>query len=83
MAYHPLMATPKRPRDVNQLARLIVDISTGNAQDADPDAGKDPKAVERGRLGGLKGGLARKKHLPASKRRAIAKGAAKARWSKK
>jgi len=68
---------------VNQLAKLIVDISTGDAQDLDPDATKDPKAIERGRLGGLKGGLARKKILSASRRKRIAKDAAKARWGKK
>jgi hypothetical protein len=36
-----------------------------------------------GRSGGLKGGKARAERLPASKRKAIAKKAAKARWSKK
>jgi hypothetical protein len=77
------MAARKRPRDVNQLAKMIVDISTGDAQDADPDAGKDPKAIARGRLGGLKGGLARHKSLSPAKRKRIAKDAAKARWSKK
>ena len=74
---------PRRPRDPNQLAKLIVDISTGSVTDRDPDAGKDRKAIERGRLGGLKGGLARKNSLSATKRKRIAKEAAKARWSKK
>jgi hypothetical protein len=36
-----------------------------------------------GRKGGLKGGKARSKALSASKRKAIAVKAAKARWSKK
>jgi hypothetical protein len=35
-----------------------------------------------GRKGGLKGGKARAEALPASKRKAIAQKAAKARWSK-
>jgi hypothetical protein len=46
---------PKRPRDPNQLAKSIVDIATGQTPTAPPDD-KDPAAVQRGRLGGLKGG---------------------------
>lgn len=78
------MATrPKRPRDTNQLAAMIVALSTGEAQDQDPNAGKDPAAIERGRLGGLKGGRARKKALSPRKRTQIALQGAKARWHKK
>ncbi len=78
------MATrPKRPRDLNQLAKLIVDIAVGEAQDVDVDAGKDPAAVSLGRKGGLKGGKARTKKLSPEQRAEIAKKAAKARWSKK
>jgi hypothetical protein len=32
---------PKRPRDPAQLAKLIVDIATGEVDDEDPPAGKD------------------------------------------
>ena len=75
------MATrPKRPRDPNQLAKLIVDLSTGETQDRDPGAGKNPAAVALGKLGGVKGGKARAKKLPARRRKAIAKAAAAARW---
>ena len=49
---------PKRPRDPNQLAKAIIDIATGQAPITPPDD-KDPAAVQRGRLGGLKGGKAR------------------------
>lgn len=74
---------PKRPRDMNQLAKAIVDISVGEAPpDPDPDDGKNPAAVALGRLGGLKGGKARAKKLSAAKRKAIAKKAAAARWRK-
>ena len=73
---------PRRPRDTNQLAKFIVDLSTGETEDMDPNAGKDPAAIARGRMGGLKGGKARAKALPHSKRAQIAKKAAKARWSK-
>ena len=76
------MATkPKRPRDPNQLAKLIVGIATGEVKDCDPDKGKDPAAVALGRKGGLKGGAARAKKLTAEQRSAIAKKAARARWS--
>lgn len=73
--------TPKRPRDPNQLAKLIADIATGDAKDDKPDDGKDPAAVSLGRKGGLKGGKARAKKLTAKQRSEIAKKAAKARWS--
>lgn len=48
----------KRPRDPIQLGKLIVDIATGQVEDKAED-GKNPAAVELGRLGGAKGGKAR------------------------
>ncbi len=75
--------TPKRPRDPNQLAKLIVDIATGSADESGPhapDPNKDPAAVALGRRGGLKGGRARAEKLTDEQRRAIARNAAKARW---
>lgn len=74
----------KRPRDVNQLAKLVIDIATGQAPDEpDPAAsGKNPAAVALGRLGGKKGGAARAVKLSAEHRRRIAQAAAAARWSK-
>jgi hypothetical protein len=75
---------PRRPRDPNQLAKLIVDMATGQTPRdearPDPDAGKNPHAVALGRMGGAKGGKARAKKLSATKRKAIAKKAARARW---
>jgi hypothetical protein len=77
------MATnPKRPRDANQLAKLIVGLSTGDVKDLNPDAGKDAAAVSLGRRGGLKGGTARAVKLSAEKRSEIAKKAALARWKR-
>ena len=71
----------KRPTDVNQLAKLIVDQATGQAP---PPSEDERKAAARmlGRMGGLKGGPARKAALSKPKRIAIAKKAAKARWKK-
>lgn len=53
----------KRPRDSNQLAKLIVDISTGAVEKPD-----DPNAPKRGRAGGLKGGRARADALSSNRR---------------
>jgi hypothetical protein len=72
---------PKRPRDTNQLAKMIVDLTTRAATEVDPDAGKDARAVARGRRGGVTGGAARAAALSPQKRKAIAKKAADARWS--
>ena len=69
--------TPKRPRDPNQLAKLIVDIATGETSDTVPSS--SPMA-ELGRTGGLAGGAARAKKLSAERRSEIAKKAAAARW---
>ena len=71
---------PKRPRDTNQLAKLIVDLSTGEAQEEQPDDGKDPAAVALGRKGGLKGGKARAAKMTPEERREAARKAARARW---
>lgn len=75
------MKKPTRPRDANQLAKSIVDLSTGDAKEEKlEDDGKDPAAVALGRRGGLKGGKARAKKLTPEQRSEIAKKAAKARW---
>jgi hypothetical protein len=49
--------------------------------DAAPEE-KNPAAVQLGRLGGKKGGIARAKKLTAEQRSAIARKAAQARWRK-
>ena len=75
--------TPKRPRDANQLGKLIVDLATGAAQEkSTEDSGKNPHAVALGRLGGLKGGNARAAKLTPEQRSEIARTAANARWMK-
>jgi hypothetical protein len=71
----------KRPRDPAQLAKLIVDIATGEVEDRVED-GKDPAAVELGRRGGIKGGKARSERLTDAQRRESASHAARARWSR-
>jgi hypothetical protein len=74
----------KRPRDASQLAKLMVDIASGDTDDkAMPktDEGKNAAAVALGRLGGLKGGKARADALSPRKRKSIARKAAQARWN--
>ena len=74
---------PKRPRDLNQWAKRMTDIVSGEVEDREPtpeEQGKDPAAVALGRKGGLKGGKARAASLTAKQRQASAKKAAAARW---
>ena len=70
---------PKRPRDLNQWAKRMVDIATGEVDDAQGTSPLSP-ASEFARSGGLKGGKARAKALSAEERSAIARRAADARW---
>jgi hypothetical protein len=71
------MSVPKRPRDPNQLGKLIVDLSVGEVEEEPAlDDGKNKAAQELGRLGGK----ARAKQMSAQRRKEIAKKAAKTRW---
>ena len=76
----------KLPRDINSRAAQIMRLSTGDSPKPESEptkpSGKNPAAVELGRLGGLKGGKARAKALSKKKRAEIAKLAAAARWKK-
>jgi hypothetical protein len=83
MAPQQVTKTPKRPRDLNQWAKRMVDIATGQVEDRKPtpeEQGKNSAAVARGRLGGAKGGKARAKALSKERRSEISRKAAKARW---
>ena len=68
----------KRPADVIENAVLVMKIATGDVIE-EPQA-VDPRAVLRGRKGGEKGGKARAAALNPSRRKAIARLAAEARW---
>ena len=78
------MAKIKRPTDINQRAKLIADIATGEITESQEEK-NDLKAAASalGKKGGLKGGPARAKVLSAKRRFEIAKKAAAARWHKK
>jgi hypothetical protein len=72
---------PRRPRDPNQLAKLMVDIATQQVEEA--ASSPDTPATEFARSGGLKGGLARAASLSPKRRQEIAAKAAKKRWDGK
>lgn len=74
------MPTKKPPKDVNEFAKYLVDVTTGDAEKIEPPK-KNAAAVALGKLGASKGGKARAAKLTAKKRKEIAKKAAKARWS--
>jgi hypothetical protein len=65
---------PKRPRDSNQLAHMVVGVAIGEIDDT------PPKKAEAQRKGGLKGGKIRAQVLPSKRRKKIATDAANARW---
>ena len=47
---------PKRPRDLNQWAKRMVDIATGEVEDwalTPEEQGKSARAIARGKAGGL------------------------------
>lgn len=70
----------RKPADFNQMGFAIIREATD--PDYDPYQGKNPAAVELGRLGGKKGGKARAAKLSAEQRSEIAKKAAHARWKR-
>jgi hypothetical protein len=77
---------PARPKnlDMNQLAKRILDEATGDEPKTEaPATSKNQAAVELGRLGGKKGGIARKDALSPQQRSEIAKKAAAKRWASK
>lgn len=68
---------PKRPRDPNQLAKLMIDIASGDVTEVEKTA-NEKRASKAGSLGGP----ARAKKLSAEERSQIASVAAQARWKK-
>ena len=79
--------TPKRTgteHDFATVALRVVEQAIGERLDGSPlpekDAGKNPHAVALGKLGGAKGGKARAEKLSKSRKTAIARAAARARW---
>lgn len=76
------MPEKRPPKDPNQLAKYILDVTTGEAEKIEPPK-KDPAAVALGRRGGKASAKTRDQRLTPAKRKAIAKKAANARWKPK
>jgi len=74
------MQKRKMPADPNRRAKATVDIIDA-ILNGEPPA-KDPERVERGKLGGAKGGNIRAAKLTPERRAEIARKAAEARWSR-
>ena len=77
----------KRDYDFAVNAFRVVQEATGQTPEPEERKalsyeGKNPAAVELGRLGGLKGGKARTEKLSPEQRKDIARIAANARWKK-
>lgn len=72
---------PKRPKDGNQLAKLMIDMASGEVAES-PESVESNPAAALGRIGGLKGGKARAAALTPEQRKDIARRAAAARWGK-
>lgn len=69
---------PKRPRDLNSRAKLVVDLATGEATE-----GESADANQKRSEAGQEGGKARAAALTKGQRAAIARKGAAARWKKK
>ena len=65
---------PKRPKDINRLAKSIIDLATGQIEDKKPLASASK--------GGIRGAKARLRVLTPQQRSEIARVAATARWKK-
>ena len=69
----------RRPTDVVGNAVHVMGLATGQIKE-EPKPVKNEAAVALGRLGGLKGGIARKNALTKKERVESARKAAKSRW---
>lgn len=79
------MKQSKMPADPNQRAKATVDAIDAILDrwpDGPPEPAKDPERVERGKLGGAKGGKLRAEKLSPERRSEIARTAAAARWGR-
>ena len=79
----PKRSSKKKTEDINVIATKIVKQTTDKSipKSSKPKE-KNPHAVALGRLGGLKGGIARAEKLSPEKRKEIARKAANKRWGK-
>ena len=76
------MKRSRKPRDLAQLAKAIVDEATSEIEPAQ-ESPISLAARLMSKLGSSRGGIARAAALAPEQRKAIAKKAAKKRWGKK
>jgi hypothetical protein len=80
------VATRSKDHDFITKARSTVEKFIGEKLNGDPlddpNAGKDPAAIARGKVGGAKGGPKRAAKLTSEQRKEIARKAALGRWGK-
>ena len=53
---------PKRPTDLSQAAKFVIDVATGQTEDSEP--AKNPAAVALGRRGGLRAAKPERQNYP-------------------
>jgi hypothetical protein len=84
--YNQTVARSSKDHDFMAIGRRVVEKAIGEKLSGepldDPNAGKNPRAVARGKAGGVKGGAVRAAMLTPTERKTIATKAAKARWGK-
>ena len=73
------MPEKRPPKDANQLAKYILDVTTGETEKIEPPK-KNPHMQSLSKKGSSKGGQSRAKKLSAKTRSQIAQKAARARW---
>jgi len=71
-----------RQKSANEASLSATRKEDASARASSDPSGKNPAAVQLGRLGGIKGGPARARKLTGEQRSAIARKAAQARWAK-
>jgi hypothetical protein len=73
----------RQPKDVNQLARQLVNITTGALDEEPTDAEVSKVMAALGRRGGKIGGKRRLVTMTPAQRSAVARKAARAKWAKR
>jgi len=76
------MSEKRPPKDINELAKYILDATTGETEKIVPPE-KNAHAVALSKLGAAKGGKATAEKMTAEQLKDRAEKAAKARWNKK
>ena len=83
----PTRSSKPKDHDFATIARNVIEQAIGEKLDGsplpDPNAGKSPAAVTRGKAGGAKGGAARARTLTPEQRKGISTKAAQVRWNPK